>query len=57
MLEVIDFTAELMAHRDRVSRHAKALVSDLSEIKTRAERAPDHMMAQVTCELTHDDHM
>ena len=40
-------TAELVAHRDRLSRHAKAVVTSISDIKAQALRAPEHMKTQV----------
>jgi hypothetical protein len=38
--------AELVAHRDRVSRHARAVVAAIADIKTSAQAAPDAMKTQ-----------
>ena len=42
-------TAELAAHRDRLSRHARAVVAAIAEIKTSALEAPDAMKTEVEC--------
>lgn len=39
--------AELVAHRDRVSRHARAIVTAIADIKSTAQTAPGCMKAQV----------
>ena len=39
--------AELVAHRDRVGRHAKAVVAGIADIKTRTQAAPNTMHAEV----------
>lgn len=39
--------AELVAHRDRVSRHARAIVTAITDIKSTAQTAPERMKAQV----------
>lgn len=42
--------AELVAHRDRLSRHSRAIVAAITDIKATAQAAPDSMKAQV---ITH----
>ena len=42
-------TAELAAHRDRLGRHARAVVAAIAEIKTSALEAPDAMKTEVEC--------
>ena len=49
--------AELVAHRDRVGRHAKAVVAGIADIKTRTQAAPNTMHAEVRSRVGLYSHM
>ena len=40
-------TGELEAHRDRIGRHARAVVSGIADVKSRAQTASDAMKTEV----------
>ena len=47
LLPILLPTAELVAHRDRLSRHARAVMAAIAEIKTSAQEAPGALKTEV----------